>query len=65
MLIHINIIEILSTYAITARVFRNDSPSKRSRRSIGSGGESSSVLMEGNAVQEFSKGNNFLPHCVA
>jgi hypothetical protein len=49
-----------------ARVFRSDSPPTRSRRSIGSGGESSSMLtsVEGNAVQAFSKGNNFLPHCV-
>jgi hypothetical protein len=37
----------------TARVFRSDSPPTRSRRSIGSGGESSSTLtnVEGNAVQ--------------
>jgi hypothetical protein len=39
------------------------SPPTRSRRSIGSGGEISSMLtsMEGNAVQVFLKGNNFLP----
>jgi hypothetical protein len=51
----------------TIVVFRHDSPATRSRRSIGSGGESSSMLtsVEGNAVQAFSKGNNFLPHCVA
>jgi hypothetical protein len=51
----------------TPRVFRRDSPPTRSRRSIVSGGESSSMLtsIEGNAVQTFSKGNNFLPHCVA
>jgi hypothetical protein len=37
----------------TARVFRSDGPPMRSRRSIGSGGESFSVLIsvEGNAVQ--------------
>jgi hypothetical protein len=36
-----------------ARVFRRDSPPTRSRRSEGSGGESSSMLtsVEGNAVQ--------------
>jgi hypothetical protein len=36
-----------------ARVFRRDSPPTRSRRSIGSGGESSSMLtsVEGNAVK--------------
>jgi hypothetical protein len=36
-----------------ARVFRRDSPTTRSRRSTGSGGESSSMLrsVEGNAVQ--------------
>jgi hypothetical protein len=36
-----------------ARVFRRDSPPTRSRRSTGSGGESSSMLtsVEGNAVQ--------------
>jgi hypothetical protein len=47
-----------------ARVFRSDSPPVWSRRSIGSGGESSSMLssVEGNAVQAFSKGNNFLPY---
>jgi hypothetical protein len=35
------------------RVFRRDSPLTRSRRSTGSGGESSSMLtsVEGNAVQ--------------
>jgi hypothetical protein len=39
-----------------ARVFRRDSPPMRSRRSEGSGGESSSMLtsVEGNAVQAFS-----------
>jgi hypothetical protein len=44
-----------------------DSPPTRSRGIIGSDGESSSMLtnVEGNAVQAFSKGNNFLPHCVA
>jgi hypothetical protein len=49
----------------TARVFRRDSPPTRSR-SIGTGGESSSMLtsVERNAVQAFSKGNHFLPHCV-
>jgi hypothetical protein len=38
---------------IIARVLRADSPPTRSRRSIGSGGESSSMLtsVEGNAVQ--------------
>jgi hypothetical protein len=38
-----------------ARVFRRDSPRTRSRRSTGSGGESSSMLptVEGNAVQSF------------
>jgi hypothetical protein len=37
-------------------VFRPDSPPTRSRRSTGSGGESSSMLtsVEGNAVQAFS-----------
>jgi hypothetical protein len=51
---------------IKDRVFRSDSPPTRSRRSIGSGGESSSMLtsVEGNAVQAVSKGNHFLPHCV-
>jgi hypothetical protein len=51
----------------TARVLRAESPLTRGRRSIGSGGESSSMLtsVERNAVQVFSKGNNFLPHCVA
>jgi hypothetical protein len=36
-----------------ARAFRRDSPPTRSRRSAGSGGESSSMLtsVEGNAVQ--------------
>jgi hypothetical protein len=50
----------------TALVFRPDSPPTRSRRSIDSGGDSSSMLtsMEGNALQAFSKENNFLPHCV-
>jgi hypothetical protein len=40
----------------TARVFRRDSPPTRSRRSEGSGGESSSMLtsVEGNRVQAFS-----------
>jgi hypothetical protein len=49
----------------TVEVFRRDTPPTRSRRSIGSGGESSSMLtiVEGNAVQSFPKGNNFLPHC--
>jgi hypothetical protein len=39
-----------------ARVFRRDSPPTRSRRSTGSGGESSSMLTSvgGNAVQAFS-----------
>jgi hypothetical protein len=39
-----------------ARVLRRDSPPTRSRRSTGSGGESSSMLtsVEGNAVQAFS-----------
>jgi hypothetical protein len=39
-----------------ARVFRRDSHPARSRRSEGSGGESSSMLIsvEGNAVQAFS-----------
>jgi hypothetical protein len=39
-----------------ARVFRRDSPPTRSRRSAGSGGESSSMLtsVEGNVVQAFS-----------
>jgi hypothetical protein len=39
-----------------ARVFRRDSPPTRSRRSTGSGGESSSMLtsVEGKAVQAFS-----------
>jgi hypothetical protein len=48
-------------------VFRRDSPPTRSRRSTGSGGESSSMLtsVEENAVQAFSKENNCLPHCVA
>jgi hypothetical protein len=48
---------------ITIIVFSPDSPATWSR-SIGSGGESSSMLrsVEGNAVQAFSKGNNFLPH---
>jgi hypothetical protein len=40
----------------TARVLRADSPPTRGRRSIGSGGESSSMLtsVEGNAVQASS-----------
>jgi hypothetical protein len=39
-----------------ARVFRRDSPPTQSRRSTGSGGESSSMLtsVEGNAIQAFS-----------
>jgi hypothetical protein len=39
-----------------ARVFRRDSPPTRSRRSTGSGGESSSMLtsVERNAVQAFA-----------
>jgi hypothetical protein len=39
-----------------ARVLRADSPPTRGRRSIGSGGASSSMLtsVEGNAVQAFS-----------
>jgi hypothetical protein len=43
-----------SSYCCTARVLRADSPPTWGRRSIGSGGESSSMLtsVEGNAVQE-------------
>jgi hypothetical protein len=57
----IRIGELGPTLAVTTRVFRPDSPTTRSRRSNGSGGESASMLksMEGNAVQAFSKGNNF------
>jgi hypothetical protein len=44
---------IAAAYVLKARVFRRDSPPTRSRRSTGSGGESSSMLtgVEGNAVQ--------------
>jgi hypothetical protein len=44
----------------TIIVFSPDSPSTRSRRSIGSGGESSSMLtsVEGNAVQAFCTRKN-------
>jgi hypothetical protein len=40
-------------HLLTAHVFRSDSPPARSRRSIGSGGESSSMLtsVEGSALQ--------------
>jgi hypothetical protein len=46
----------------TALALRADSPPTRSRRSICSGGESSSTptSVAGNAVHAFSKGNNFL-----
>jgi hypothetical protein len=46
----------IGTLIHKARVFRRDSPPTRSRRSMGSGGESSSMLksVEGNAVQAFS-----------
>jgi hypothetical protein len=44
-----------------ARVFRGYSPPTQSR-SICSGGESSGMLT---SIEAFSKGNNFLPHCVA
>jgi hypothetical protein len=45
--------ELRRTCNHTARVLRADSPPTRDRRSIGSGGESSSMLtsVEGNAVQ--------------
>jgi hypothetical protein len=53
--------------AAIALVLRADSPPTRSMRSIGSGGEGYSTprSLAGNVVHAFSKGNNFLPHCVA
>jgi hypothetical protein len=49
-----------STDQGTIIVFSPDSPATRSRRSIGSGGESSSMLtrVEGNAVQAFCTRKN-------
>jgi hypothetical protein len=50
------IYELAYICRVKLRVFRRDSPPTRSRRSTGSGGESSSMLtsVERNAVQAFS-----------
>jgi hypothetical protein len=49
----VTISALLLLQVIIAQVLRADSPPTRGRRSIGSGGESSSILtsVEGNAVQ--------------